>query len=146
MDLIKWEPFGELLSLRQQMDRLFESFTAQEPVSISESRWAPSIDVAETNEEILVKAELPGIDKKDVSAMLSGDNLIIKGERQSEKEEKDKHFHRVERSYGAFNRVIPLPVSVDQDKIKCDFSKGVLEVHLPKKPGAKPKEISINVN
>lgn len=145
MDLIKWEPFAELLSLRQQMDRLFESFTAREPISVSERQWAPSIDLSETNEEILVKAELPGIDKKDVSVTLSGDNLVLKGERQSDKEEKDKHFHRVERCYGAFHRVIPLHVSVDHDNIKCEFSKGVLEVHLPKKHEAKPKEISINV-
>jgi HSP20 family protein len=145
MEITKWEPFRELTSMRRQMDRLMESFFGREPGLPAVERWAPAIDVAETKDEILVKAELPGMEEKDISVTLSGDNLMIKGERKSEKEEKDKHFHRIERSYGSFQRVIGLPVSVDQEKITAEYKKGVLEVHLPKKPDLKPKEIEIKV-
>ena len=146
MALVKWEPFsGELATFRRQMDRLFESFFGREPLGWPEERIAPPVDVAETTEEILVKVEVPGIDEKDLSLTLSGDNLLIKGERKAEKEEKDKHFHRKERWQGLFQRVIALPVSVDQEKISAEYKKGVMEIHLPKKPEVKPKEIPIKV-
>ena len=88
----------------------------------------------ETAEEVVIKAELPDMDEKELSLSLSGDNLIIKGERKGEKEEKDKRFHRMERWCGGFERVVALPVSVDQEKISAQYKKGVLEIHLPKKP------------
>ena len=146
MDLIKWEPFDrEVSTFRRQMDRLFDSFFGREPFLGSRERSLPAIDVAETPEEITVKAELPGMEEKDISVSLSGENLTVKGERKSEKEEKDKSFHRIERWYGAFERVIPLPVSVEAEKIRAEYKKGVLEIHLPKKPEVKPKKIAINV-
>lgn len=143
MDLIRWEPFKELSSIRRQMDRLLDTLFEREegPASI----WAPEIDVSENSEEFVVKADIPGISEKDLSVTLSGDNLIIKGERKEEKEEKGKHFHRVERRYGSFQRSIPIPVAVDPDKIKAEYSNGVLEIHLPKTAEAKPKEIKISV-
>jgi HSP20 family protein len=143
MDLIRWEPFKELSSIRRQMDRLLDTFFEREeaPAGI----WAPEIDVSENSDEFVVKADIPGINEKDLSVILSGDNLIIKGERKEEKEEKGKHFHRVERRYGSFQRSIPLPVAVDSDKIKAEYSNGVLEIHLPKTAEAKPKEIKISV-
>jgi HSP20 family protein len=145
MDLMKWEPRGELSSLRRQMDRLWDSFFGPEPTLFERGRWAPPVDVAEDKDEIVIKAEVPGMEEKDISVSLSGDNLMIKGERKSEKEEKDKQFHRIERSYGAFQRVIGLPVGVDADKIKANYVKGILEIHLPKKAEVKPKEIPIKV-
>ena len=143
MDLIRWEPFKELSSIRRQMDRLLDTLFEREegPAGI----WAPEIDVSENSEEFVVKADIPGISEKDLSVTLSGDNLIIKGERKEEKEEKGKHFHRVERRYGSFQRSIPIPVAVDPDKIKAEYSNGVLEIHLPKTAEAKPKEIKISV-
>lgn len=143
MDLIRWEPFKELSSIRRQMDRLLDTFFEREetPAGI----WAPDIDVSENSEEFIVKADIPGISEKDLSVTLSGDNLIIKGERKEEKEEKGKHFHRVERRYGSFQRSIPIPVAVDSEKIKAEYSNGVLEIHLPKTAEAKPKEIKISV-
>jgi HSP20 family protein len=145
MEIMKWEPFRELSSLRQEMNRLFDSFFDRERPAFKERQWVPAIDVSETPEEIKVKAELPGIDEKDISLSLSGNNLMIKGERKEEKEEKDKHFHRIERAYGAFQRVISLPVSIEADKIKAEYKKGVLEIHLPKKAEAVPKKIPINI-
>lgn len=145
MAIVKWEPLGELSTLRRQMDHLMESFFGREPLGYERERWIPAVDVAETKDEIVVKVEAPDMDEKDISVTLSGENLMIKGERKSEKEEKDKHFHRIERCFGSFQRVITLPVSVDQEKIKANYKKGVLDIHLPKKAEAKPKEIPIKV-
>ncbi len=144
MALMKWEPYSGLDLFRRQMDRLTESFFGGEPMRLMEERWCPAIDLAETPEEISVKVEAPGVDEKDLSVTLSGNNLMIKGERKAEKEEKGKHFHRMEMCYGNFERVIPLPVSVDPAKIKAKYENGVLEVSLPKKAEVKPKEIPIS--
>jgi HSP20 family protein len=146
MDITKWDPFGgELSSFRRQVDRLFDSFFGREPAFWPRERNLPPIDVVETAEEVVIKAELPDMEEKDVSLSLSGENLIIKGERKGEKEEKDKHFHRMERWCGIFERVVPLPVSVDEEKISAHYRKGVLEIHLHKKPEVKPRHIPITV-
>ena len=147
MAIVRWQPFHELETMRQQMDRLVESFWGAESLRKPEPAWAPACDIIENKDEIVVKVEVPGMNEKDLSLNLSGDNLIIKGERKSEKDEqdKDKSIHRIERWYGSFQRVVPLPVSVDAGKIKANYQKGVLEVHLPKKPEVKPKEIPISV-
>jgi HSP20 family protein len=144
MDLVKWEPFKELATMRAGMDRLMDSlFNIGTPLK---GLWAPDLDISETDEEVLVKADLPGIDEKDLSVSLSGNNLLIKGEKKEEKEEKGKHFHRIERSFGGFQRMVALPVGVDADRIRAEYNKGVLEVHLPKKPEAKPHQIPVKAN
>ena len=141
MDVIKWDPFRELSVMRDQMDRLMSPlFRGGAP---GREFWAPDLDVSETEEEILVKADLPGIDEKDLSISLSGTNLLIKGEKKEEKEEKGKHFHRIERSFGSFQRTVALPVAVDSSRVRAEYNKGVLEVHLPKKPEAKPQQIPV---
>jgi HSP20 family protein len=146
MDITKWDPFGgELSSFRRQVDRLFDSFFGREPSLWPRERAIPPIDVIETAEELVIKAEIPDVDEKDVSLSLSGENLIIRGERKVEKEEKDKHIHRMERWCGSFERVVALPVSVDQDEISAQYKKGVLEIRLPKKPEVKPRRIPITV-
>jgi len=136
MKLVKWEPFGGLESFRREMDRLFDSFFGQR---------TPRVDVVESDTEILVKVDIPGMEEKDLSVSVSGDDLIVKGERKLESEEKKKQYHRIERSYGTFHRVIPLPSTVDAAKINAEYNKGVLETHLPKKAGAKAKQIPISV-
>ena len=142
MDVVKWDPFRELSVMRDQMDRLTGFFFRGN--RLSGDAWAPDLDVSETDEEILVKADLPGIDEKDLSVSLSGTNLLIKGDKKEEKEEKGKQFHRIERSFGSFQRTVALPVAVDSSRIKAEFSKGVLEVHLPKKPEVKPQQIPVS--
>jgi HSP20 family protein len=147
MHLTKWEPLGGLTNLRREMDRLFDSFFDRESRLPGVSGdWTPRFDLVELKDSIVIKADLPGMDEKDVSVSLSGDNLVIKGERKAEKEEKDKQYHRIERSYGAFHRIIPLPVTVEAGNIKAEYNKGVLEVHLPKKPEAKSREIPITIS
>ena len=142
MDLIKWDPLRELSTMRDQMDRLMGSYFRGS--RLAGDAWAPDLDVSETDEEILIKADLPGVDEKDLSVSLSGTNLLIKGEKKEEKEEKGKHFHRIERSFGSFQRTVALPVAVDSSRIKAEYGKGVLEIHLPKKSEVKPQQIPVS--
>lgn len=147
MDITRWEPRG-LGTLRHEMDRLFDSFLGRSPFADRDlftngGQWSPALDLVETDDEIVVKAELPGMDEKDVSVSISGNHLVIKGERKHEEETKDKQFHRIERSYGTFERMLSLPVSVDQQKVSAEYEKGVLEIHMPKKAEVKPKPIKV---
>ncbi len=145
MRIIKYDPFHEMQGMRDQMNQWLNPFA--EPVGYWDDRgFSPSCDVEETENEIVVKMDVPGIDEKEISLILSGDNLIIKGDRKIERDEKKKHFHRVERFHGFFERILPLPLSVDKEKINAEYKKGVLEVHMPKVPEVKPKEIPIKVN
>jgi len=146
MSLVKWEPLTELANLRREMNRFFGPFASPDYLEFTEDRFMPSVDISENKNDLFVKVDAPGVEAKDLSVTLSGENLLIKGERKEEKEEKDKHFHRVERSYGEFKRVLPLPVSVEEDKIKAEYKKGVLEIHLLKKEEAKTKEIPVKIN
>ncbi|MEW6357748.1 MAG: Hsp20/alpha crystallin family protein [Planctomycetota bacterium] len=148
MDLIPWRQRGRdlsLASLRNEMNRLFENFFGSgmniEPVF--GAGWSPALDISETENAVTVKAELPGVDAKDVDVSLSGDVLTIKGEKKEEKEEKERSYHRVERSYGSFSRTLRLPATVDADKIEASFDKGVLEITMPKKEEQKGKKIEI---
>jgi HSP20 family protein len=136
-------PWGGL-TLRREMDRMFDRFF--EPrleESEAGGEWAPKIDMSETKEALVVKAEIPGVEQKDIQVMLHGEMLTIKGEKQHEKEEKDEHYHRVERSYGAFARSFRLPAVVDGAKVTAAFKDGVLTVTLPKAPSAKGTTIPI---
>jgi len=139
-----WEPFG---SLRRDMERLFEDFSRDfgwgPPAAAG--GMAPMVDVSETDSEIKIEAELPGVDEKDVEVVLSNGRLTIKGEKKQEKEEKKKDYHMVERSYGSFARSIALPFEADTDKIKATFAKGVLNVTVPKPPEVKAKEKRIAI-
>jgi len=146
MQIMKWEPFGGLATLRREMDRLFDSFTDREPgQAAANGHWTPRFDLVESKDSIVIKADLPGMEEKDISVSISGDSLLIKGERKIEKEEKEKQYHRIERSFGSFQRMVSLPATVDAGKIEAKYNKGVLEVRLPKKPEAKPKEIPVTV-
>jgi HSP20 family protein len=130
--------------LKREVDRLFERFF--------ESPWAelptlgdftPAVDVTENKETITVKAEVPGVDPKDINVSLEGDLLTIKGEKEHKKEEKDERQHRVERSYGAFMRSVRLPAAVDGGRVNATFKNGVVTVTLPKTPGAKGTTIPV---
>jgi HSP20 family protein len=128
------------------MDRVLERFFgepsgAERPVGM----WTPRTNVTETNDSLTITAELPGLEAKDVDVAISGDMLTIKGEKKQEKEEKDEHHHVVERTYGAFSRMVRLPAPVAADKIKATFKNGVLTVNLPKTEEAKQKAIPVAV-
>jgi HSP20 family protein len=136
--------------LRREMDTLFDNFFRGFNMEPFESRmgvFSPKVDVNETDREIKISAELPGMDEKDIDVSLQNDILTIKGEKKEEKEDKGKDYYRMERSYGSFSRTIPLPVEVETDKVEAKFKKGVLSITLPKTPKAvaETKKIAVKV-
>jgi len=146
MALVPWKPFDELTSFRREMDRLWDRFFSERPaLDMLEKGWEPTLDITETKSDLIVKAELPGIDPKEIDISLTGDTLTIKGEKQQEKEEKEENYYRIERSYGIFSRTIKLPMSVQNDRIKASYQHGVLKITLPKSEEAKQKQIKIKV-
>ncbi len=146
MDLVPRKPFRELSSLRHEMDNLWNRFFDESPFGERKTReWLPSVDISETNDKLLVKAELPGLDSKDISVTMAGDMLTIKGEKKKESEEKDEHHHCIERYCGSFQRVFRLPAGVQADKVSASFKKGVLKIELPKTEESKKKQIEIKI-
>jgi len=145
MDLIQWKPFREVSRLRSEMDRLWDEYfgAGRRALQPLEESWLPAVDVSETGEKITVTAEIPGMEAKDIDISIVGDTLVIKGEKKSEKEEKEENYHMVERSYGSFSRSMKLPAAVDADKVDATYKNGVLTVVLPKKEEVKPKAIEI---
>jgi HSP20 family protein len=144
-ELMEWRPFREISRLRREMDRLWDDYfgPGRRALKPMEAEFAPAVDVKETAEAVVVKAEVPGIDAKDINISVTGDVLTIKGEKKSEREEKEESYHLVERSYGAFSRSLVLPAAVNLDKIEANYDKGVLTVTCPKKEEIKPKAIEI---
>jgi HSP20 family protein len=142
--LIPWR--GEMDRLRDEMERLYDRLFDFRPFRrwTDEVEWMPSVDVSETAKEIIVNAEIPGVESKDIEVNLQGDVLTIKGQRKREHEEKDENFHRVERSYGSFYRALRLPSEVDGEKIKATYKKGVLKITMPKTKKAAGKKIEIS--
>lgn len=132
-------PFG---ALQREIDRLFEDFSRGFP-TFGSTELLPRMDVYESDKEIELTAELPGLEEKDVEINVSDGLLTIRGEKRSEKEEKDQNYRLVERSYGSFSRTIELPAGVDPDKIKATISKGVLKVAIPKPPAKDAKKIEV---
>jgi HSP20 family protein len=146
MELVPWRPFREISSLRGEMDKLWDNFFGERVLGKAFSdEWNPSVDISETENNLLIKAELPGLESKDVSVSISGDLLTIKGEKKKEKEEKDEHHHYIERYAGTFQRSFRLPVNVQSDKVEAAFKNGVLKITLPKVAEARKKAIEIKV-
>jgi len=146
MELMPWRPFGELSSIRREMDRLWNRVFGETSLARTfTEEWSPRVDLSETKDSFVVKAEIPGMDPKDVNVNISGNVLTIKGEKKKEAEEKDEQRHYVERYYGSFQRSFQLPANVKTDKIEATFDKGVLNITLPKTEEAKKKEIEIKV-
>jgi len=145
MDLIQWRPFREVSRLRNEMDRLWDEYfgPGRRALRPLEEAWIPAVDVSETGDKITVKAEIPGMEAKDIEISMVGDTLTIKGEKKVEREEKEENYHMVERSYGSFSRAMKLPAVVDADKVEATYKNGVLTVVLPKKEEVKPKAIEI---
>jgi HSP20 family protein len=133
--------------MRREMDRLWDSFFERGGRRRTEEvgEWYPSLDVAETKNDVVVKAEVPGMDPKDIDISLSDGILTIKGEKKQEREEKEEDYRLIERNYGSFARSVQLPKGVQSDKINASYKNGVLKVVLPKSEEAKKKEIKIKV-
>lgn len=140
-----------LFSLQRDVNRLFEDFFRGfdlRPLRMAEEKWggfSPKMDLEETEKEYRITAELPGMEEKDVEVLLTGNAITLKGEKKEEKEEKDKSFYHMERSYGSFQRTVPLPEGIDINKVDADFKNGVLTVRLPKTVEAKTKSKKVPI-
>jgi HSP20 family protein len=143
------KPWTGMTTFKQEMDRLFDRFMGakwDEFPALGEwtlGEWTPSLDLSETKENLVVKAEVPGMDPKEIEISLQEGVLTIKGEKKQEKEEKDERHHRMERAYGGFTRSVRLPVGVDGSKVNATFKNGLLTITLPKTPAAKGVAIPI---
>jgi HSP20 family protein len=143
MAVVRWEPFRELAALQGEMSRWMSQMTGTGPGNGQSSTWLPAVDVWETENELVLAFELPGIDRDKVAIEIDDDVLTVSGEREKTGEYSSERFYRFERRYGAFQRSVTLPSGVDQDNVKAEFTDGVLEVRVPKPEAAKPKRISI---
>jgi len=124
------------------MDQILDTFFGRAPAEVA---WSPAVDVYETKDDIVVKAELPGVKPEDVEVSIVGDTLTLKGERRKEAEVREEGYYRIERSYGAFQRSLTLPSVVNAEKVKATYKDGLLEIKLPKKEEAKPKTVKVEV-
>jgi HSP20 family protein len=147
MALVRWEPAREISSLQQEMNRLFSTFFDAPGASAGAAprRWVPAMDLVETDDHFVLRADLPGVSEADVDLSLEENVLTLKGERKVEHEAKGEGFYRLERSAGAFSRSLTLPEGVDGDAITATFDKGVLEVRIPKPEQRKPRRLQITV-
>ncbi len=146
MTIVRWEPFRDLVATQDRFNRLFQDTFSRvfgEGGEIAQTGWLPPVDVYETDQNVVMKAELPGVDPKDVEIRAEDGTLYLKGERKFEKEVKNENYHRIERSYGSFARSFALPASVDSEKAVAEYKDGLLTLTLPKKEEAKPKTIKI---
>lgn len=148
MAITRWDPFRDLISLRDRMNKLFEDSISRSHAfdqDFSAGAWRPTVDIYETPDKIILKADLPGISLDDIELKIENNTLTIRGERRMDKETKQEDYHRIERAYGSFSRSFTLPNTVDVDKVKAEHKNGILEVILPKKEETKPKKIKIEV-
>ena len=148
MALIRWDPTGELNSLQSEVNRLFNSFfdvpsTAANGATLR--RWVPAMDLVETDDHFVLRADLPGLSEGDVSIELEDRVLTVSGERKAEHKDRQEGYYRVERAFGSFARSLTLPEGVDPDTVQASFDRGVLEVRIPKPEERKPRKVAINV-
>jgi HSP20 family protein len=147
MALVRWEPVRELSSIQSEMNRLFNTFFDTPTAGNGQGarRWIPAMDLVETDDAFVLKADLPGLAEDDVNIEVEENVLTVSGERKAEHEEKREGFVRVERSYGSFRRSLTLPEGVDPEAVSASFEKGVLEVRIPKPEQRKPRKVAIQV-
>jgi len=149
MTMVRFEPFRELAQMQDRINRIFgDAYTRRFDDDVMQrGAWVPPVDIFENDrQEIVLRAELPGVAKEDIDLRVENNTLTLKGERKREREVKEEQYHRVERSYGSFSRSFSLPSRIDTDKVRADFKDGVLTITLPVKEEAKPRQISVAVN
>ena len=147
MQLVKFNPVRDLFSIRNRMNHIFDDLfypVNRDEVEFSMGRWNPVVDVYDNDDSVVIKAELPGIDKEGIEIDVKDRVLTLKGERSSENEVKDDNYYRRERCFGKFERAFTLPADVDPDKIKADYKDGLLKIEIPKPEEKKPRQITIH--
>ena len=143
--ITRWDPFRNLSSLQDQVNRLFETSFKANADNSALTTWAPPVDIYETENELVIKADLPDVVEKDVDIRVENNMLTIRGERKFEESVKEDNYLRVERAYGSFSRSFSLPNTVNTEAIQATYKDGVLRVVLPKRAESKPKQVKINV-
>lgn len=143
---IRWEPFRNSNSLQDHFNRLFESAYPNRSSESSVTTWAPAVDIYETENELVLKADLPDINEKDLDIRIENSTLTVRGERKFEKQVNEDNYLRVERSYGSFSRSFTLPNTINTEAIRAEYKNGVLTVQMPKRAESKPKQVKVNVN
>lgn len=145
MALVKWEPSEGLATLQREMNRLLESFFGGSPWHVGEPMSAPAVEVADTKDTVVVKAQVPGVSKEQIQVTVSEGALTIKGETKEEEKKEEKNYTRREFHYGAFSRTVPLPAGAQGEKATAQLKDGVLEITIPKSAEARGKDIPVNV-
>ena len=144
MALVRWDPAREVDTLQSEVNRLFDTFFSGRPGDGGAMRrWVPAMDLLATDEHLVLRADLPGLDREDVNVEIKDGVLTVSGERKAEREERGRDFYRAERAFGSFSRSLALPEHVDAEKISADFDKGVLEIRIPKPEERKPQRVKI---
>jgi len=143
--ITRWDPFRELSTLQDRMNRLFQESVGGRDQGLLAGGFMPPVDIYEDEHNITIGVELPGVDMKDIDVQVENNTLTIRGERTLEKDQKEENFHRIERRYGSFFRSFALPNTVDTDKVTAESNNGLLEIKLPKRAEAKPKQIKVSV-
>jgi HSP20 family protein len=144
--LVRWDPARQLDTFQSDIDRVFDAFFGARTANGTTRRWVPAMDLVETDDHLVLRADLPGLDKEDVEIEVKDGVLIISGERRTEHEDSADGYHRVERAYGRFSRSLSLPQGIDADQVQADFDKGVLEVRIPKPAERKPHRVQIGAS
>jgi HSP20 family protein len=146
MAVIRWEPAREVDTLQNEVNRVFDAFFGTGSAGARARRWVPSMDLVETDGELVLRADLPGMAKDDVELEIKDGVLTVSGERKAEHEEKSEGYYRVERAFGRFSRSLTVPDGIDAEAITADFDNGVLEVRIPKPAERKPHRIAIGAD
>ena len=141
---VRWDPARQFDTFQFDIDRVFDAFFGARTPNRTAQRWVPAMDLAETDDHLVLRADLPGLDKDDVKIEIKDGVLTLSGERKAEHEERRDGYHRVERAYGGFSRSLSLPQGIDADQVQADFDKGVLEVRIPKPAERKPHRVQIS--
>ena len=141
----RWDPFRNLSTLQEQVNRLFETSYRGRGDNSALTTWAPAVDIYETENELVLKADLPEVNERDLDIQIENNMLTIRGERTFDHEVKEDNYLRIERTYGAFSRSFSLPNTVNPEAIKAEYKNGVLRVELPKRAESKPRQVKVNV-
>jgi HSP20 family protein len=152
MTLVKWNPSRELLNVEREFNKLFNTFNrrfglddSKMDEELENAVWSPLTDISENKDQYILKMDLPGVSKDNLKLSFHDGELIISGERQQEKEDKDSKYHRIERTYGKYYRSFTLPQTIQADRINAEFKDGQLTITVPKSEEAKPKELEIKI-
>lgn len=144
MELVKWNPWNEMMSVRNSLERIFDDRFLVDRRDAAGGFWNPAVDVFETDEAVVINAELPGLSKENIEIDVKNRLLTVKGERSQENETREDHYYRKERRFGRFKRTFSLPEGVEPDQIKAEFKDGVLKIRIPRPEDKKPRQITVN--